>query len=205
MVEVLILKTYLYGTSSYADSETSARFFSKTRWSHYTWNYNKASTYENSKVVTQPPACFPHNRKFGGQQLITFLYFWAMLACVLHREPFIEKVVLANYSSQVIETVGVHPPTPPWRPHQKTPLHTHKILKRCNNFFLSHMRNYSEFMATFANKTVSLSKIVSLSEICSLYVQDIMFKTVHSQVSCFGGENESDTGDYWRLVVLLDM
>jgi len=67
------------------------------------------------------------------------------------------------------------------------------------------MRNYSEFMATFANKTVSLSKIVSLSEICSLYVQDIMFKTVHSQVSCFGGEIESDTGDYWRLVVLLEM
>ena len=36
------------------------------------------------------------------------------------------------------------------------------------------MRNYSEFMATFANKTVSLSKIVSLSEITSLYVEDIM-------------------------------
>jgi len=157
MVEVLILKTYHYGTSSYADCETSAKFFSKTRWSHYTWNYNKASTHENSKVVTQPPSCFPHNRKFGGQQLITFLYFWAMLACVLHREPFIEKVVLANYSSQVIETVGVHPPTPPGA-HPKKHHHTHTKFWsfpintiHCNSFLLSLMRNYSEFRATFAN------------------------------------------------------
>jgi len=52
-----------------------------------------------------------------------------MLACVLQKTLFIEKVVLAKYSSQFIETVGVHPPTPLPQNKTKHQQHTHKILK----------------------------------------------------------------------------